>query len=692
MANILDLPSDEFHGYLKELEQYGEDPAKIKWLEEQYRNKTSVGSSILTSNEQTQKALGEEGRRTLGILPFSKETDARGIVDSVKTLRFEPKAWTEQMASGAIRGFNAPAQALAGNTQTLSDEEKIAAANETAGLMAGGSSTIPAPKGSLRLFGGPSSKTYPKANEERAIAMRDAGYRSHDIWRTEGMEYSPHQKQWQYEIDNSGFTIEHTSGYKDQGLLDLLHQNFEHHGKADSGTKLSNVTNFPELYKAYPNLKGTELLIKDKLGNGGYFDGTTNTIVIGPEVLKSVRRFRDVVLHELQHGIQAHEGTIGGSSTEYLVAPGYGGRFFSPIKDIQDKLDSYNKAASLAEREYTNRTGAYVTFDKLLENKDSFNMPRLKNLITKAEDIKLVVDDLASDDYMRNVGEVEARAAAERDKYTQHVNSMLPPSVSYQDELNAYGLSNVPGSEMTVARMSHTYAEGGQVSKMGMQDQMKQLVDGGIATSGQSVDPVSGNSVPPGSLPHEVRDDVPAQLSDGEYVVPADVVRYFGVRFFEDLRTQAKDGLSQMEQDGRIGGEPVGPTDGKPVPNLSELSDDQSAELADMLDTGMASGGLLDTLSDYAKYDHHINSALNNQGYKVGYAGGGTVQSVYQNPTQADALVKAVVQAVSNNPTLLQELAKRGILANRVQPQATSQQIKTANNPTNTTNPVLLAK
>ena len=74
---------------------------------------------------------------------------------------------------------------------------------------------------------------------------------------------------------------------------------------------------------------------------------------------------------------------------------------------------------------------------------------------------------------------------------------------------------------------------------------------------GLDVDPVSGNNIPPGSLAKEVRDDVPAQLSEGEYVVPADVVQYFGVKFFEDLRMEAKSGLSQMDRDGRIGGEPV---------------------------------------------------------------------------------------------------------------------------------------
>ena len=81
--------------------------------------------------------------------------------------------------------------------------------------------------------------------------------------------------------------------------------------------------------------------------------------------------------------------------------------------------------------------------------------------------------------------------------------------------------------------------------------------EGGLATDGVDVDPVSGNDVPAGSNAEDVRDDIPAQLSSGEYVVPADVVKYFGVAHFEKLRAKAKDGLADMEEDGRMGGEPV---------------------------------------------------------------------------------------------------------------------------------------
>jgi len=101
------------------------------------------------------------------------------------------------------------------------------------------------------------------------------------------------------------------------------------------------------------------------------------------------------------------------------------------------------------------------------------------------------------------------------------------------------------------------YAEGG----VAMDEQMNAVFKTsrtGYALGGDvEVDPVSGNEVPPGSLPEEVRDDIPAMLSEGEYVVPADVLRFYGVKFFEDLRAQAKIGLAEMEANGRIGGEPI---------------------------------------------------------------------------------------------------------------------------------------
>jgi hypothetical protein len=111
--------------------------------------------------------------------------------------------------------------------------------------------------------------------------------------------------------------------------------------------------------------------------------------------------------------------------------------------------------------------------------------------------------------------------------------------------------------------------------------------EGGMADDGLDRDPVSGNEVPSGSMSEEVRDDIPAQLSEGEYVVPADVVRYYGVKFFEDLREDAKEGLTGMEEEGRIGGEPIDYEE-----DDTDLSEEEMAELESIM--GMAVGGYVE--------------------------------------------------------------------------------------------------
>ena len=112
------------------------------------------------------------------------------------------------------------------------------------------------------------------------------------------------------------------------------------------------------------------------------------------------------------------------------------------------------------------------------------------------------------------------------------------------------------------------FAQGGLT--MNEQTEMAFMQQGGLKDDGMKRDPVSGNPVPNGSMAEEVRDDIPAQLSEGEYVVPADVVRYYGVKHFEDIRNKAKSGLQSMEANGRIGGEPVpvgGPKAGMQQPS-----------------------------------------------------------------------------------------------------------------------------
>ena len=138
----------------------------------------------------------------------------------------------------------------------------------------------------------------------------------------------------------------------------------------------------------------------------------------------------------------------------------------------------------------------------------------------------------------------------------------------------------------------------------------------------KGIDPVSGNEVPIGSTPKEVRDDIPAQLSEGEYVVPADVVRYYGVRYFENLRAKAKFGYKDMADNGRIGGEPVDEPDMEMMFDVSELEvEDDEKPMT------MASGGYALSPGDEG-YETMGALGLGSEGIGAGYESTGTAPTV----------------------------------------------------------------
>lgn len=193
------------------------------------------------------------------------------------------------------------------------------------------------------------------------------------------------------------------------------------------------------------------------------------------------------------------------------------------------------------------------------------------------------------------------------------------PSFEKVDEAVEYAKAR------SATRLKDGYAVGGEVQQM-----KKMYEEGGLATDGLDVDPVSGNEIPAGSNAEDVRDDVDAKLSSGEYVVPADVVKYFGVAYFEKLRDKAKAGLEGMEEDGRIGGEPA---------NIEKMEHTIGSDL-DLMD-GYATGGLvpgtdvngiIDRVKAAAMKDPSISNLLKSKGIFV------------QQPPQGQAAVAPAVE------------------------------------------------
>ena len=143
------------------------------------------------------------------------------------------------------------------------------------------------------------------------------------------------------------------------------------------------------------------------------------------------------------------------------------------------------------------------------------------------------------------------------------------------------------------------------------------LAEGGVMQEGGTVDPVSGNAVPPGAMKEEVRDDIDAKLSEGEFIFPADVVRYFGLQKLMAMRDEAKMGLQKMNDIGQMGNAdqvsnpealysaPAAPA-AAPAPDFGSEVDMALAETGST-EQAFAYGGTPDATQ--AKTDTYVNQA-----------------------------------------------------------------------------------
>ena len=94
-----------------------------------------------------------------------------------------------------------------------------------------------------------------------------------------------------------------------------------------------------------------------------------------------------------------------------------------------------------------------------------------------------------------------------------------------------------------------------------------------MSTGIMGYDDVSGNPIPIGSSATNVRDDIEAMISEGEYVLPAHVVSWHGLKHIKDMQAEAEMGLMSMEMDGLI-------------QHVEEKSNSESSEDTEVSDEG----------------------------------------------------------------------------------------------------------
>lgn len=179
-----------------------------------------------------------------------------------------------------------------------------------------------------------------------------------------------------------------------------------------------------------------------------------------------------------------------------------------------------------------------------------------------------------------------------------------------------------PNGDGTMSEMEKVQAEaeqkaaveGGDI-ELDEADKAVGMSCGGMMAPEEGYDPISGNPVPMGSNPENVRDDIPAMLSQDEYVLPAHVVKWHGLKHIQDMQNEAEMGLMGMDMMGLIGGQDLDAEEPEEVEEA--VSDDVPEEDMDV-ETPMVE--VEDELDDSEYVEEPEESALPGMMKKQKYA------------------------------------------------------------------------
>jgi len=153
-----------------------------------------------------------------------------------------------------------------------------------------------------------------------------------------------------------------------------------------------------------------------------------------------------------------------------------------------------------------------------------------------------VMNDFDAEEYRKYLGTL--------DRYSGEKGSKVYNRFFTEEERQQLGLYEKELNAM---------AKGGSID-------IQKFMEGGLADNADDT---------PGATKSEVADDIPAMISEGELVVPANVVRYHGLSKYENMRKTALKALDELEDNGQI--RPVD-EDGTPiVKDVKEQTDEVMA-------------------------------------------------------------------------------------------------------------------
>ena len=242
-----------------------------------------------------------------------------------------------------------------------------------------------------------------------------------------------------------------------------------------TATRLSDYIQHDELFEQYPQLRDARLVF-DELENGerGFYDGTTITL---NEKLRHAPE--NTIIHEAQHAIQKYEGFTKGATPDRWEA--LRNRISRDIAAVQHNLDLWLNDIGYNDfiRDSMRRVAAGdISLDEHWQAVNDFkqnsiyaeeiakNESQLASLREQLDNISSLGNGnwaSALEMYNNTAGEIEARDAAARRKYSKEQRRLTPPDLGNEKTVFAETLGNAEreydGGEISPTKSKFSLSE-----------------------------------------------------------------------------------------------------------------------------------------------------------------------------------------------------------------------------------------
>ena len=340
MANILDLPRDQFLASLNELAAQGVNTDDLR---RQYRQKNSFFAPIFDWASGSEQAIADQGRTTAGMGLLSKEAGTTGM-DALRSLQLEPSNFVAGLLSGGAQAVDAPAAAAQG---LIPAQDMQMEALGTAGTAQLGGAAMTAPRGSLRAgalrseYNLPAARTEAEAMARQILEMRAAG-RAGDVTDAMMAQADP-----QYMFNNTPLPMDEASRMARAGEMGfdvgtpLYHgtptadiQAFmeSRSGASGPGVYTSQLPSTASNYAQGMNLFNRKNAFTDDTGT--WIEGGNVLEVVGPKNLQSSEDWTSNMMAQMSGGNMSRPQASAMATQQAINEGFYGAQSRSPISSM----------------------------------------------------------------------------------------------------------------------------------------------------------------------------------------------------------------------------------------------------------------------------------------------------------------------------------------------------------------------